>query len=856
MMSGQSAVDLTTCDREPIHIPGSIQPFGFMLILSQEFVVLGASENVGQFIGKEFDQIARRRLEEVFTETAVRAIAMRLETINSPDMVERLFAIDLLGTGAPFDVAVHLSGLNLIIEAEPSFKESDINSGDLVRAMLARVGAARSYEQFAREAARQMKLLTGFDRVMVYRFEQDGAGEVIAEAAERHLESFLGLHYPASDIPKQARILYQRSWLRIIADISAKPVPLVSAFAGSRDPIDLSMSVLRSVSPIHIEYLQNMGVGASMSVSIMREGKLWGLFACHHYSARRIAFERRTAAELFGQMFSWILEAREREIDVAYEAKAREMQDRMVSTIGSQTEATEAIARSVEDFRGIIECDGVGVWTDGHMTLRGETLTKEEFTDFVKFLNRVSPGRVFSISDLGAVYKDGKNFADRVAGVLAVPISRSPRDYLMFFRREVARSVTWAGDPNKPMISGPLGDRLTPRKSFEAWREVVRGQSIPWRDADLRIAESLRITLLEVILRLTDITEKERKNAQERQELLIAELNHRVRNILSLIRGLINQSRATAHSVEEFASVVGGRIQALARAHDQLTRTNWQPSGLQLLLESEAGAYLGAKVARVHLSGPEIALEPRAFSTLALVMHEMMTNSAKYGALADSTGAVDVSWKLDEGDRLVIEWKEMGGPPVSPPSRRGFGTTIIERSIPFDLNGEAEIHYDLLGVRARFVVPPSYLHQAPARKAVEKIETAVDEPVKLSGTALIVEDNLIIAVNSEGVLLELGANHVDTASSVSDAMRFIDKGVPEFALLDLNLGSETSIPVGYRLASLNVPFIFATGYGDRASIPEDLSHVLIIQKPYTSDAVKAALAKIKWTLQSRSPSPA
>jgi light-regulated signal transduction histidine kinase (bacteriophytochrome)/ActR/RegA family two-component response regulator len=588
-----------------------------------------------------------------------------------------------------------------------------------------------------------------------------------------------------------------------------------------------------------------------MSVSILREGKLWGLFACHHYSPRLIPFERRTAAELFGQMFSWILESREREIDVAYEARAREMQERMIADIGSQTEATEAIARSIEDFRKIVECDGVGVWTDGHVTLRGETLTKDEFTDFVKFLNRVSPGRVFAINDLGAVYKDGKAFVDRVAGVLAVPISRAPRDYLMFFRREAARSVTWAGDPNKPVVSGPLGDRLTPRKSFEAWREVVRGQSIPWRDADLRIAESLRVTLLEVILRLTDITEKERKNAQERQELLIAELNHRVRNILSLIRGLVNQSRATAHSVEEFASVVGGRIQALARAHDQLTRTNWRPSGLQLLLESEAGAYLGTKVSRVRLSGPEIALEPKAFSTLALVMHEMMTNSAKYGALADSTGAVDVSWSLDDGDRLVIEWKEMGGPPVAPPSRRGFGTTIIERSIPFDLNGEAEIHYDLLGVRARFVIPPSYLHTAPARMPDEKAESAAASAVTLTGTALIVEDNLIIAVNAEGMLLELGAYHVDTASNVTDAMRLIDKGVPEFALLDLNLGSETSLPVGYRLASLAVPFIFATGYGDRASIPAELAHVPVIQKPYTMDAVMAVLAKLKWGLRER-----
>src|SRR5262249_52281099 len=153
----------------------------------------------------------------------------------------------------------------------------------------------------------------------------DGSGEVIAEVASAGLESYLGLHYPASDIPRQARILYTRNWLRIIADINAKPVPLSAASTHSATLLDLSMSVLRSVSPIHIESLQTMGVGASMSVSILRDGKLWGLFACHHYSARHISFERRTAAELFGQMFSWILESRERESDVAYEARAHQV---------------------------------------------------------------------------------------------------------------------------------------------------------------------------------------------------------------------------------------------------------------------------------------------------------------------------------------------------------------------------------------------------------------------------------------------------------------------------------------------------------------------------------------------------
>src|SRR6185312_14287449 len=221
--------------------------------------------------------------------------------------------------------AIHFSGVYLVIEAEPSVIEHDVNSGELVRLMLGRVRKTRGITELAQEAARQVTILTGFDRVMVYRFHPDGSGEVIAEVAKAGLETFLGLHYPASDIPQQARTLYTRNWLRIIADIGAKPVRLLSTATHSAGLLDLSMSTLRSVSPIHIEYLQNMGVGASMSISILRDGKLWGLFACHHYSPHHVSFERRTAAELFGQMFSLLMETRERDNESAAEARAQKL---------------------------------------------------------------------------------------------------------------------------------------------------------------------------------------------------------------------------------------------------------------------------------------------------------------------------------------------------------------------------------------------------------------------------------------------------------------------------------------------------------------------------------------------------
>ncbi len=835
-------LDLTTCDREPIHLLGNVQPFGFLLVLTRDLNIISTSTNASEFLGIDHEVMIGGAADDLFASKAMHVIRGRMQMLRGPDAVERIFGIELRkDSKALFDVAVHFSGPYVVIDGEPNTQENDLNASDFVRVMLGRLRNTVTFEAFCREAARQMKALTGFDRVMVYRFDPDGAGEVIAEVANPSLVSYLGLHYPASDIPKQARILYERNWLRIIPDINAEPFPL-SPQLGKDGPFDLSMSSVRAVSKIHIEYLQNMGVGASLSVSILRDSRLWGLFACHHYSPRHISFERRTAAELFGQMFSWILEGREREQDVAYENRAREINNTIMTEMASGKPALETLTSLLDQLGHVISCDGAAVYNDGQVTMSGLTPTSDEFAGLVKFLNAQTITGVFAVNEIAKLYPPAADFVERAAGLLAVPISRGPRDYLIFFRAEVARSVTWAGDPSKPIAMGPHGARLTPRKSFETWREVVRGQSTHWRPADIRIAEMLRLTVLEVILRLTDAAEKERRNAQERQELLIAELNHRVRNILSLIRGLINQGKNSTMTAEQFAAVVGGRIEALARAHDQITKLHWSPGSVRTLIESEAAAYLGGKADRVNFSGPDVALEPEAFATLALVVHELVTNSAKYGALCDSTGLVQIEWHIDKADQLVIEWQEKGGPPVTPPKRRGFGSTIIERSIPYDLAGQSEIHYELLGVRARMVIPARYVRpDVVFTKAPQQPGRAGTAEKLFSGTVLILEDNLIIAMDAETIMERLGAKRVDISSNVRDALRSIDKTRPDFALLDINLGTENSVPVAMKLKELGVPFAFATGYGERAPLPPELSDVPVVQKPYMPEAIITAI---------------
>ena len=841
-----STVDLSNCDREPIHQLGGIQSTGFLVAISSDWIVRHVSANISEWIGRQGPELIGSPLDSVFSEEAIHSLRNRMQGMRGGDTVERAFNVPLFSDSRNFDVAIHVAGDLIVFEAEDSLAESQLSAASLVQSMLSRLNQSDSFLGFCREGARQVRMLTGFDRVMVYRFGPDGSGQVIAESVGGGLDSFLGLHYPASDIPQQARVLYTRTWMRIISDVNATAVPIIPAEVASGEPLDLSLSLLRSVSPIHLEYLRNMGVAASLSISIMRGGRLWGLLACHHTQPRKLSFERRTAAELFGQMFSLLLESREREDEAADEARARIVQNSLMSAIASDGSSLSTLANFSSELRTLFRCNGVAIWLNGELQTEGVTPTREELTGLVRFLNRVNEGKVYVTAKLGAELPGAVDYVERAAGLLAVPVSRSARDYLLFFRQEVSRTVTWAGNPAKPAELGPNGLRLTPRKSFDAWQEVIHGESEPWSSVDQRIAESLRLTLLEVVLRLTDMAERQRKDSHERHELLIAELNHRVRNILGLVKGLIAQTSSSG-SVEDFAEVIGGRIQALARAHDQITTQDWQPASLMAMIRAEGEAYLAGKSDRVRIGGDDVLILPQAFSSVALVIHELVTNSAKYGALCDRSGWVEINLGRDAVNRLTIDWREYGGPPVQPPTRRGFGTTIIERTIPFDLRGEARIEYARDGLHAWFAIPEHLVERAPPPVLLPASTNSPSAAVPLpavKGQLLLVEDSMIIAMDAEDALRDLGVQQVAVVGSVDEALRYLDRVKPTAALLDYHVGDETSVAVAERLNVLKIPFFFATGYGETLNLPPKLAGCTVIKKPYSKEALKTGLLSI------------
>lgn len=844
----QQSVDLTNCDKEPIHLLGNVQSYGCLIATSLDFMINHVSENVQDILGLDPEVCIGGRLVDIFPRQTIHDLRTKLQLLSLENSSVRLFSYDAMRDGVLYDISVHAHEKTYVFEFEKKGAVHGRDDMNLVQPLIARVKRAEGVTKACAQAAMAMQVLTGFDRVMVYKFDEDGSGEVIAERRQPQLEPFLGLRYPASDIPQQARALYMRSMIRLIADVDSAVSPILPQTNVSGSPLDLSLAVTRAVSPIHLEYLRNMGVAASMSVSIILNDKLWGLFACHHSTARYVDFERRTAIELFAQFFAYELSAKT-EVEAREEDQnARQMHNRLMLRLSGGEDLINGFDVIAEELENLIPNDGVAVYSDGRFVSRGIAPNKEQFKKLSRFLNTAPAGVIYATHNLASVYPDTAELPKELAGLLAIPISRTPRDYIVFFRREIAKSVKWAGNPQKAVATGPNGQRLTPRKSFEAWSEIVRETSKRWSDTEQRIAESLRVSLIEIMFGLTDEANESRRKAAEKQEVLIAELNHRVRNILNLIRGLVAKSRESATDVISYAKVLDGRVQSLARAHDQLTKKDQTPSSLRQLIEVEVSAFLNNKRDRLIVTGDAPMLLPEAFSTMALVVHELVTNSVKYGALSGDTGSVAIDLRREADGALSITWREANGPPVSAPTRRGFGRTIIEKTIPYELKGDCETRYAVSGFEADMRIPAPYI--ADERDTTDYAEQATDAAsdgveVNLSGDVLVVEDNMIIALDASDILRDHGAKNVHLASTVAEAMDLLQSNAITFALLDVNLGSQTSLPVAKKLAAAGIPFVLATGYGDTKTIADSYPPTQIVNKPFTGETllkgVRAAL---------------
>lgn len=532
-----SATQLDACSREPIHIPGSIQPHGALLVLSEsDLTCLQASANCGDLLGGDFTHLVGRKLVEASVTTA-EALKLALADAGMPTS-----PVTMEIGGKRFDVSVQKTEAGLIVEFEAA-GPNDAHFHRMLQQALADLKAAPDLTAQHERAARFVSEITGFERVMMYRFDADWHGQVVAEHLSAPVDSYMGLHFPATDIPAQARELYRKSWLRLIPSSSYKPVPVEPVLhPGTGKPLDMSFVSLRSVSPIHLEYLRNMGVSASMSISLIVDGRLWGLIACHHSQPRLLPYSIRAILEIFGQVTSFQIAARQEAEILSQYVQATEIQSQFFDVISGEKNVLDALVKYTPQLLRFMGATGAAVHVNGQTTLLGSTPSAEQVAKLIEWLQTQELNPILETDALSQIYAPGAEFHESGSGLLAVKLSRVEPHYLLWFRPEVVQTVTWAGQPDKP---ADPNERLTPRKSFSAWQQTVTGRAVPWGEAERKGARELMQAINALVLRrtqtlLSENVELERRNTDLNSFAHIAshDLREPLRNLQNYMRFL------------------------------------------------------------------------------------------------------------------------------------------------------------------------------------------------------------------------------------------------------------------------------------------------------------------------------
>jgi two-component system, chemotaxis family, sensor kinase Cph1 len=493
--------DLTNCERELIHLAGSVMPHGALLVLDEPSLrVLQVSANTTELLDVAPEALLGRTLADWNPPLA--ATVRRLLEQDRLEVQVPLHA-RVPPDGAGMEGLLHRTPTQgLILELEPPAPEPIASSEPLptrVRSVIAQITATTSISALCDTMARAMRELIGYDRVMVYRFDPDGHGEIAAEAREEALEPYLGLHYPASDIPQRARELYLRNRVRVLGDVGYTAVPILprlSPLTGTE--LDMSLCSLRSMSPLHLQYLQNMGVTATLVTSLVKGGALWGLIACHHYSPRRLPYDLRTACELLSEVFSTRLAALDAEANAQSELLVRRLEQQLVDEVSTSGEWLDGLFAVLRALVGPLEATGAAVLYEGQTLTSGAVPSSDELSRLVGWIAEHGVGQLFETSAVARIDPAFARATGIASGVLAIRLTVTRLDYLVWFRKEQVQTVRWAGDPRKAYL-GDDPNHLSPRRSFAEWIEQVRGTAKAWGAREVAIARMLQSSLSDII---------------------------------------------------------------------------------------------------------------------------------------------------------------------------------------------------------------------------------------------------------------------------------------------------------------------------------------------------------------------
>ncbi|WP_165226981.1 ATP-binding protein [Aquisphaera insulae] len=653
-------VNLENCEQEPIRIPGSIQPHGALVAVGADTLCIShASQNLAEFFGLRAEEVLGKPLSILFEEADHDRVGEGIAGLAGGGLPRYLYTIRPRGGESTFDAIVHRAGDSVILEFEAAHAGpgSGLPSADLYRqtqAAISRLRKASSQAEAKQFCAEWVREIAGFDRVMIYRFDAEWNGCVVAEAKRPDLEPFLGLHYPASDIPAQARALYAQNWLRFLADRDYRPVPILPPSGPTATaPLDLSHSVLRSVSPIHLEYLRNMGVAASMSISLLKEEALWGLVACHHESPRYVPYDIRTACELLGQVMSMLLTGREDRDLALYSERMASVRAAIAERLRRMEQVPLALTAIAPTILDLLDSGGAAVLLDGEVTRVGLAPAPEDILAIAERLAATGAGAIFQTESVGTSL-GVHSIAAVAAGLLAVSLGEGGGDWLMWFRPEQIREVDWAGDPSKTLQKGEGGVRLSPRGSFSLWKQQVRGRSQPWSPAELAAAADLRRDLTEALMaRAADLMRQNlalRRGDVEKEELLASE------------RAARSEAERTARLKDEFVATLSHELRTPLNAilgWTQILRRVSDPNAIREAVE------VIERNTRVQAAMVEDLLDASRIASGKLRIDVQQVNLVKVVEAAVETIAPAAAAKGVRIDRLfdpLLELKVSGDP--------------------------------------------------------------------------------------------------------------------------------------------------------------------------------------------------
>jgi diguanylate cyclase (GGDEF)-like protein/PAS domain S-box-containing protein len=572
------ALDLSSCASEPIHIPGAIQPHGAVLAaLANGLLVTHASANLAAILGPPVEAVLGRPLENAIGAAACRAL---LDTGPGGGVTPELVHFLSLPDGSMLYLRAHRTGQHICVDIEPlQFEPLQSRPISLARSVLKTFEHAASVIELCELAVQGLKAISGYDRVMAYRFWEDGHGEVIAEAREASLKAYLGQHYPASDIPPQARALYLRQRVGAIANSSYTPVPLCAdPTLDDGTPLDLTHSALRSASPIHCEYMRNMNTAASLTIGLAYGPDLWGMLVCHHTKPRCAGSELRAAADMIGQVVSLLLVSTGEAELLAQRLQRNAILRALADRLAAPVPLPEAFAAAEAELLHLVGATGALVRLSGTLVCLGRTPSLAVTKSALAVLKSLPGDDPMAVDDLGVRYPELASSISEASGAMLLPLA-SGDDVILWFRPELERTLVWGGNPADHALPKTATARISPRTSFAAWKETVKGHCTPWTKADLALARELRNAVA------AEVAKRAQSALRESQAQLGLIVEHSS-DVIMLI-GLDGIRRYVSPAVERLlgwrpdemvgsAALLGSTVAAFVHPEDQQVFTDSQ----------------------------------------------------------------------------------------------------------------------------------------------------------------------------------------------------------------------------------------------------------------------------------------